>query len=110
MRIALVHDYLIDYGGAEAVLSALHEIYPQAPIYTLILDKKGMGKFYDRFSDAEIKTSWFNYMPYAGKIISPFRFLVPILWNGFDFSEYDLVITSASWAVTKGMKKGSRTK
>ncbi len=109
MKVALVHDYLIDYGGAEATLSSLHEIYPKAPVYTLIVDEKGMGKFWRKFSDAKIISSWFNFLPFASTLISPLRFLVPFLWAGFDFADFDVVITSASWAITKGVKKGPRT-
>lgn len=109
MKVALVHDYLIDYGGAEAFLASLHEIYPTAPIYVSILDKKGLGRFWGKFSDATIKVSWFNYLPFASRLISPLRFLIPFIWDSFDFSKFDVVITSASWAVTKGMNKGSKT-
>lgn len=105
MKIALVHDYLIDYGGAERVLEVLHQMYPKAPIYTILVDRKGMGKFWERFEDAKIYTSWFGYLPFASKLISPFRFLIPLIWGSFDFGKYDLVITSASWAVTKGLSK-----
>lgn len=109
MKIAIVHDYLIDFGGAEQVLLALHEIYPKAPIYTLMVDKRGMGKFWEKFSDAKIVTSWFGKIPLASKLISPLRFLLPIIWSSFDFSKYDLVISSASWAITKGFGN-SKTK
>lgn len=109
MKIALVHDYLIEYGGAEGVLSTLHEMYPKAPIYTSILNKKSLGKFWEKFSDAKIITSWFNQLPFAEKLISPLRFLVPVIWNSFDFSDFDIVITSASWAVTKGINKSKNT-
>ena len=40
MKVALVHDYLREYGGAERVLEALHEIYPDAPLYTAFVDQK----------------------------------------------------------------------
>jgi len=102
MRIALVHDYLNEFGGAERVLLALSEIYPKAPIYTIYFKKDSpCGK---EFKDKKIIQSWFSYLPFADKLISPLRFLVPLVWNSFNFSKYDLVITSASWAVTKGMK------
>lgn len=109
LKVALVHDYLIDYGGAEEVLSVFHEMFPDAPIYLSILDKRGMGKFMDKFKGAKIYTSWFNYVPFANRAISLFRFLVPLIWSQFDFSKYDLVITSASWAVTKGVRKSNKT-
>ena len=42
MKIALVHDYLVQYGGAERVLSAFREVFPEAPIYTLIHDREAV--------------------------------------------------------------------
>ena len=110
MKIALVHDYLMDYGGAEEVLYELHRMYPDAPIYVSLLDKQKLGKFWSKFSDARIVTSRFQYIPYASRVISPLRFLLPLVWGSFDFSSYDVVITSASWAVTKGIRKGKHTK
>lgn len=104
MKIAIVHDYLIDFGGAEQVLLALHEIYPFAPIYTSILDKKGMGDSWQKFEKAKIKTSWFSSLPFSSKLISPFRFLLPVIWKSFDLASYDLIIDSSSWAITKGFK------
>jgi len=47
MKVALVHDFLTQYGGAEKVLLALHEIWPEAPVFTLFYDKKKLG---DKFS------------------------------------------------------------
>ncbi|PIX90318.1 MAG: glycosyltransferase family 4 protein, partial [Candidatus Moranbacteria bacterium CG_4_10_14_3_um_filter_45_9] len=49
MKIALVHDYLVQYGGAERVLEAFTELFPYAPIYTLIYDREAMhGIFEDK--------------------------------------------------------------
>lgn len=110
LKVALVHDYLLDYGGAERVLLELHRMYPKAPIYVSLVDKKGMGKFMDLFSKAEIRKSWFHYIPFSFRLISPLRFLIPLIWNSFDYSKYDIVITSASWAVTKGVNRGDKTK
>ena len=109
MKVALVHDYLIDYGGAERVLKSLHEMYPEAPIYVSVLNKQGLGNFWKEFEDVDIKVSWFGKLPYSHRLISPFRFLLPWIWGSFNFSQYDLVITSAAWAVTKGVKKGEKT-
>ena len=44
LKIALVHDFLTQYGGAEKVLESLCKIFPEAPVYTLIYDKKRIGK------------------------------------------------------------------
>jgi len=52
MKIALVHDYLVQYGGAERVLEAFTEIFPKAPIYTMVYDRKLMkGAFSDKKID-----------------------------------------------------------
>jgi glycosyltransferase involved in cell wall biosynthesis len=103
MKIALVHDYLKAYGGAESVLLSLHELFPQAPIYT-IYSKTQMGAVgpMGELRKAKIIESWFGKVPFCDKLISPFRFLIPLIWGSFDFSQFDLVISSASWAVTKG--------
>lgn len=109
MRIALVHDYLREYGGAERVLEALHEIYPEAPVYTALVDKKGMGSFWEKFKNWEIHTSFMQKFWPLRKFPSPFRFLAPWVWENFNFNEYDLVISSASWFITKGILTGTRT-
>ena len=103
MKVALVHDYLNEFGGAERVLLALSEIYPKAPIYTIYAKKSSMA--YQQFKNKEIIESWFSRLPFPDKLISPFRFLIPLVWRSFSFKKYDIVITSASWAVTKGFKK-----
>ena len=104
MKVALVHDFLSEYGGAERVLETLCEIFPKAPIYTAFY-KEG-SPAYLRFKAKKIITSWAQNMPFfVSKLHSPLRFLAPLIWNSFDFSQYDLVITSSSWYVTKGIVK-----
>lgn len=98
-----MHDYLREYGGAERVLEALHEIYPEAPLYTALIDKEGMGRFWERFKNWEIHTSFMQNRWLLRKFPSPFRFLAPWVWENFNLMEYDLVISSASWFITKGV-------
>lgn len=105
MKIAIVHDYLIDFGGAERVLLTLHEMYPSAPIYTLIDRRKILGHFANKLDDAKVVQTWFGKLPGAEKLISPLRFLIPIIWKSVDLKKYDLIISSASWAITKGFEK-----
>lgn len=108
MKIALIHDYLKNYGGAESVLLALHELYPEAPIYTIFskVKKDGNDLLSLKFKDAKIIESWQTRIPFSDKLISPLRFLIPLIWRGFSFKDYDLVISSASWAITKGFAQG----
>lgn len=104
MKIALIHDYLKNYGGAESVLLALHELFPEASVYTIFskVKKDGEDILSLKFNKVKIIESWFAGVPFSDKFISPLRFLIPLIWQGFDFSDYDLVISSASWAITKG--------
>lgn len=104
MKIALVHDYLNEFGGAERVLLALSEIWPDAPIYTAFYRKDSPA--WERFKNKDVKVSWVHYIPFFNKYLhSPLRFLAPLIWNSFDFSKYDLVIGSSGWYITKGFKK-----
>ena len=103
MRVALVHDYLNEYGGAERVLEALVELWPDAPIYTAFAVPGSSAA--KAFADKKIITSWFQNIPFYNKLYSPLRFFIPWIWGSFDLSEFDLVITSASWYITKGLGK-----
>ena len=98
MRIALVHDYIKEYGGAERVLEALHELYPDAPVYTTVYLPQFLGPHKERFKDWKIHTSWLQYIPMKGKLISPFRILSPFVFGNFDLSKYDVIIVSATGA------------
>lgn len=103
MKVAIVHDYIKEFGGAERVLEVLSDIYPDAPIYTAFCDKNSSA--FAHFKDKKIVTSWFNLLPFSSKLASPLRFLTPFIWNSFDFKDFDVVISSASWFITKGFKK-----
>ncbi|MFH1186578.1 MAG: glycosyltransferase [Candidatus Levyibacteriota bacterium] len=103
MKVAIVHDYIKEFGGAERVLEALTEIYPDAPIYTAFCDKKSTA--YSHFKNKKIIESWIAKIPFFPKLASPLRFLTPLIWQSFNFSKFDLVISSASWYITKGFKK-----
>ena len=60
MKVALVHDWLNQYGGAEVVLEALHEMFPQAPVYTAIYDRTAMPA---SFQTWDIRTSFLQRVP-----------------------------------------------
>lgn len=108
IRVALVHDYLNEYGGAERVLEAFAEIWPEAPIYTAFYQKDSPA--YKRFADKKIVTSWAQKIPgFASRLHSPLRFLAPLIWESLDFDEYDVVVSSASWYITKGILTRPKT-
>lgn len=103
MRVALVHDYLREYGGAERVLEDLHEIFPEAPVYTAYYNPKGLGLNNERFKDWDIHTSWMQKVPFANRLISPFRIFAPLMFKSFDLSSFDVVISSDSIYFSKGV-------
>lgn len=91
MKIALVCDFLTKFGGAQQVLLAMHELYPDAPIHCLLYDEKGtMGKF----SNAKIVPSTLQ----KSALRKHPKFLLPKFASAveeFDFSGYDVVISSS---------------
>jgi len=98
MKIALVHDYIKEYGGAERVLETLHEIYPDADIYTSVYLPEFLGPHKKRFEKMKIHTSFFQYIPFNYKLLSPFRMISPLVFLLFNFSKYDTVIVSQTGA------------
>ncbi|HET9946970.1 MAG TPA: glycosyltransferase, partial [Patescibacteria group bacterium] len=98
LRVALVHDYIKEYGGAERVLETLHEIFPQAPVFTSVYCPEFLGPHKKRFEKWNIRTSFLQHVFLKEKLISVFRLLAPFAFKQFDFSEFDLIITSATGA------------
>lgn len=107
MKVALVHDYIKEYGGAEKVLETLHEIYPSAPIFTSVYLPKYLGPHKERFKDMDIRSSLLQYLPFKAKLISPIRLVAPFVFRSMDFSKYDVVMVSATGAYNPNLiKKG----
>ncbi|MCK4636125.1 MAG: glycosyltransferase [Candidatus Moranbacteria bacterium] len=105
MKIALVHDYLVQHGGAERVLQCFCEIFPNAPIYTLVYNKEIMR---DSFSDRRIYTSSLQKFPFSKKWHRIFPPLMPAAIEEFDFSMYDVVLSDSS-SYAKGIITGANT-
>ncbi len=98
LRVALVHDWLTNEAGGEQVLWQLHQLYPEAPIYTSVHDPERTPKF----KDAEINTSFLQHWPWAQTKHQLYSRLRPMAFESFDFSDYDLVISTTS-AESKGV-------
>lgn len=98
MKVALLHDYLNQAGGAERVLLALAALFPDAPIYTLVHDKKRLKGF----DQKDIRTSFLQKMPFSSSKIRWYLPLMPTAVEQLDLSGYDLVISSSS-ALIKGV-------
>lgn len=93
MKVAIVHDWLVNYGGAETWVELALSIYPDADIYTLVYDKK---KLKGHFEGNKIFTSKIQKLPFATKLYRKLLKFMPSAFESFDFTGYDLVICSSS--------------
>ncbi len=93
MKLALVHDWLNQIGGAEDVLNTLHGMYPDSPIYTSIYAPDAMPAAYRQW---DIRTLWLDRMPGIHRHHQPYLPLYPMAWGGLDLSEYDVVLSNKS--------------
>lgn len=96
MKIAIVHDDLIQFGGAEEVLLAMCEIWPKAPVYTAYASKKWQKICLEK--GIELRTSFMQKLPFIEKI---YRYYAPFMlhvlaFESFDFSGFDVVLSSSA--------------
>ncbi len=102
-RVAIAHDFLVQYGGAERVLEVLCEMFPQAPIYSLFYDE---SRTRGRFRSQEVRTSYLSQLPVAGKRIGfhhhLFFWSFPGAVERFDLSGFDAVVSSSA-SYSKGV-------
>lgn len=104
MKIALVHDYLAQDGGAEKTLKSLHEIWPEAPIFVLFHDKKKLANF----ADADIRESFLARLPFGRSRYEWYLPLMPLATESFDLKGFEVVISSSS-NFSKGIITGPET-
>jgi glycosyltransferase involved in cell wall biosynthesis len=93
-KVALVHDFLVKMGGAERVLEVFANMYPDAPIYTLLFDRAVCGKV---FPEERVRPSFLQKVPLF--LRKRQRYLLPLMpraIESFDLSGYDLVISSSN--------------
>jgi glycosyltransferase involved in cell wall biosynthesis len=99
-KIALVHDYLVQMGGAEQVVEALHEMFPDSPIYTTVAARE---KLLHGLRGAEIHTTWMQRLPALERLFRHYFMLYPWAVESMDLSPYDIIVSS-----TSGYAKGVR--
>ncbi len=103
LRVAIVHDWLVTYGGAERVLEQLLVLFPQADLFSLYdFIPEGKRGF---IRDKDVTTSFLKKLPMARKRYRDYLPLMPLAIEQFDLSTYDLVVSS-SYAVAKGVITG----
>ncbi len=103
MKIAIVHDQLYDFGGAERVILALMQIYPSADLFTSYYNSSTRDPIGKKFQRFHITTSWANRIGIIRRLQRIFKILTPWVWQSFDLSLYDLVISSSGSYIAKGV-------
>lgn len=99
MKVAIVHDFLMQMGGAEKVVEVFHEMFPDAPVYTSAYDAKAMP---DSYRSWDIRTSFLQKMIFKKYSHRAALLLYPTAFESFDLSSYDLILSSSS-AFAKGV-------
>jgi glycosyltransferase involved in cell wall biosynthesis len=105
MKLALVHDWLNQVGGAEDVLADLVRIYPDSPIYTSIYAPDLMPTVY---RDWDIRTLWIDKLPAIHKHHQPYLPFYPLAWGGLNLSDYNVVLSNKS-GFCHGLRHGKNT-
>jgi glycosyltransferase involved in cell wall biosynthesis len=102
-KIALVHDYFIQMGGAERVAAAMHDSFPSAPMYTTVALPHRLPK---ELRGADIRTSAMQHLPGMEQRFRQYFMLYPFAVERFDLSAYDLIFSSSS-GYAKGVRRRS---
>ena len=98
LKIAIVCDWLTVFAGGERVIYEMHQLFPRAPIYTTLYNKKKCPEF----AQADVRQSWLRFIPgakWAHRLFLPF---MPLIFERLDLSDYDLVLSS-SHSAAKGI-------
>jgi glycosyltransferase involved in cell wall biosynthesis len=106
VRVALVHDYLVQgLRGAERVLAVLHDMWPAAPIYTLVHDPVAMGP---EFADWDVRPSFIQRLPGGVRHYQKLIALMPAAIERLRLDEYDLVVSdSSAWTKSARQREGA---
>ena len=105
MKIALVHDWLNQIGGAEDVLEVLARNFPDSPVYTSIFAECVMP---DHYRDWDIRTLWIDRLPAIHRQHQVYLPFYPFAWNGLRLSGYDLILSNKS-GFCHGLRFDSRS-
>jgi len=92
-KVALVHDYFVEFGGAERVIEAIHDSFPSAPLYTTVALPQFLPK---RLRTADIRTSMMQRLPSMDRRFRHYFMLYPFAVEKMDLTEYDLLFSSSS--------------
>ncbi|MEO7804137.1 MAG: glycosyltransferase [Actinomycetota bacterium] len=93
MKVAIVHDFLNQRGGAERVALSMTRLFPDAPLFTSLYDPPAT---FDEFDSVDVRTSFMQKLPHSEKTFRAMLPLYPLAFKSFDLSDFDLVVTSST--------------
>ncbi|MBU1110542.1 glycosyltransferase [Patescibacteria group bacterium] len=93
MKLAIVHDAFMQWGGAENLVLAMSRLWPDAPIYTSVVDERVLPADFPR---ERLRPSFLQKLPFKKQLYQPLFFLQPLAFEQFNFSEFDIVISSTT--------------
>lgn len=99
MKVALVHEWLTTLGGSERVVWAFHRMFPDAPVFTTVHRKDLLPA---EFGELDVRPSFLQRLPGATRHYQKLLPLMPLAFEQFDLTGYDLVLSSAH-ACAKGV-------
>jgi len=100
LKVAIVHDYLVQRGGAERVVEVMHEMYPDAPIYTSVYNA---DTTWPSFREMDVRPSFIQRITTSNRISRALLPLYPVAFARFDLRGYDVVLSSTT-AFAKGVR------
>lgn len=96
MKVAIVHDHLAQHGGAERVVLAFQELFPEAPVFTSIYDPDNT---FPAYRGRDIRTSFLQHLPHKGNRFRALLPFYPLAFRRLRLTGYDLILSSsAGWA------------
>lgn len=104
MKIAIVHDWLTGMGGAEKVIIELHKMFPDAPIYTSVVNYDNLEPI---FREMDIRTTFIQKLPFSKKKYNRYLPLFPLAFEALDLHEYDVILSSTTSIGVKGVLRNS---
>jgi glycosyltransferase involved in cell wall biosynthesis len=93
IKVALVHDWLVSRGGGERVLYDFHQMFPEAPIYTLVYDEEKAPEW---TRECDVRTTYLQKWPGAKSHHKLLLSFMPKAWEALDLTEFDLVLSSCT--------------
>lgn len=93
MKTAIVHEFFCNLGGSDQVAAALHQLFPMAPVYTLLVSNRNRG--HELLNGMDVRSSFIHRLPLARRWHEPYLPFFPLAVESLDLTNYDLILSSS---------------